>query len=135
MNSLDILTKSNCRQANDLEFVKTYSVDMSIADILHIAADKHLKHNNTWSVNKTEYTCLAILRAMTHGAKYVNLGVWVKHNPQMKRIMKGLCNMGFKIRRDVGTAFIQYENDAQKRQSARYMWLKLAALMAEEQGV
>ena len=78
---------------------------------------------------------MAILRAMTHGAKYVNLGVWVKHNPQMKRIMKGLRNMGFKIRRDVGTVFIQYENDAQRRQSARYMWLKLAALMAEEQGV
>lgn len=134
MNHIDIFTRNSYSIVNDIEFVKEYAIDMSIADILHNAADKYLKHDSICD-DKSRYTCLAILRAMTHDSKYADFNVWKKHNPQMKRIMKGLRNMGFETRHGDGTVFIQYENDAQKRQGARYMWLKLAALMAEEQGV
>lgn len=110
---------------------------IKISDILRVAADYHL-HNGVnsalkWNYGTREYesewthSCVAItcalLRATEDECLRKQLG---------KQIEAGLEEMGMPD--TFGDQFTHIKNPV-ARQSARYIWLKLAALMAEEQGL
>ena len=125
------------------EQMKNYRRDTTIAEILHDAADVYLAiHDSDRSVpghTKTTYSCIAIQYAIFKDIVGFDRQCYhyrdMIENVQYKEIMVGLNNMGFQVNGDsYGTVFVDYDDD-ENRQGARYMWLKLAALMAEEQGV
>lgn len=101
----------------------------TIAEILHRAADKHLemsiKHLEIF--DKVKFSCDAIHCASDSDETYF-------------RISEGLKNMGCPVNSVYAFEQLGYTNDSEVRfdteaQGARYIWLKFAALMAEEQGV
>jgi hypothetical protein len=110
---------------------------VTIADILHHAADKKLAHE--WSPQLewyfdnlgAKYSCTAIAEAIE------DLMGWeaLYYSDISDRISKGLNAMGLNTK--TLNAFKQWEkgDEDYDTQQARYGWLKLAALMAEEQGV
>ena len=122
-------------EVNDSSFIKNFKSVKKISEILHEAADVHLEHPRKRNSFTVEYSCIAILLAMTKNLN-ADYDDWVKHSKEFKRIKRGLMAMGLKVSRysGSGTVFSKI-NDCAKRQEARYDWLKLAALMAEEQGV
>ncbi len=91
-----------------------------ISEALHRAADVHLKPEpdspSTHKRPRAKYSCDAVMFSADSPA-------------QMDAIMTGLHQMG--LDPYVFNAF----KDVKDPQGARYMWLKFAALMAEEQGV
>jgi hypothetical protein len=90
----------------------------TIAEVLHYAADYCLvEPGNNYKLGKKFYSCNAVVKAA--------LALRVKYVP----ILDGLCRMG------VSTGSTRMFLDVKDPQGARYMWLKFAALMAEEQGV
>jgi hypothetical protein len=99
----------------------------TIADALHLAADKYLaadhqQHNRY----RSRYSCGAVFDACLE--LDVNFG----------GVLVGLKNMGCDTMSS--TLFHKYGdknyfNISEEVQGMRYMWLKWAALMAEEQGV
>jgi hypothetical protein len=111
----------------------------TIADVLHYAADKCLLADNRYTEGsgKEKFSCCAVHEAVWQ-LSFTNVGVSeydLKH-----RVITGLNAMGC----DTGSASLfkqygdmpdMYENINHKVQGMRYMWLKWAALMAEEQGV
>lgn len=107
----------------------------TIADVLHYAADKCLAYDERYTADgiKERYSCLAIEEAI----RELN-GTYDVH--QSKRIMSGLKKMGIDPRgRNLFVKYGDnpdvYEDINHEAQGMRYMWLKWAALMAEEQGV
>lgn len=99
----------------------------TIADILHITADRYLSKHGESNYPVCKYSCDAIdvvcaLLFCSSDTRFAIEG----------RIKEGLRNMG--LNTDSLIAFDSF-HDAEERQQARYGWLKLAALMAEEQGV
>jgi hypothetical protein len=107
---------------------------VTIADILHHAADKYLASSwEEWedTMDKDKFSCCAIESAVEDLMGWQALIYGDIHT----RILDGLRVMGL----DTASlaAFSQWEknDDNYDTQHARYGWLKLAALMAEEQGV
>jgi hypothetical protein len=111
----------------------------TIADILHIAADKYLVSNSRYEADhiKERFSCCAISNAIfdiTGNFYGFDSGIL------SDQIMKGLNNMGCKVGSHTlfekyGDQPDVYESVNPDVQGMRYMWLKWAALMAEEQGI
>lgn len=89
----------------------------TIAEVLHYAADNFLANSGIPSRGRHYFSCLAVKKA----ARVLR----VPSDP----IIIGLRNMG------VAPASTLEFYDVKDTQGARYMWLKFAALIAEEQGV
>ncbi len=88
-----------------------------ISEALHLAADKYLFDGVVFVSNQWSWSCLAVEEACDE----------LRINFTM--VYRGLENMGL-------TPFGDGQFSGVKdKQGARYMWLKFAALMAEEQGV
>ena len=107
---------------------------VTIADILHHAADNFLASTiDEWENNmcKDKFSCCAIEQAIE------DLMGWeaFMYGDMFERIMDGLKAMGLDIESTV--AFHPWEQGDldYNTQHARYGWLKLAAMVAEEQGV
>jgi len=112
----------------------------TIADVLHLAADKYLVAHKRYKegIHKEKYSCCAIDEAI-----YKLTGdLYSEEEEGLRlRIRAGLRNMGCDV--DGIRLFEEYGDDTADRyeainhnvQGMRYMWLKWAALMAEEQGV
>lgn len=126
-----------------VRFVRMKGMSMAskqptIAAILHCAADKCLVAHSRYSegCGKEKYSCCAIDEALYKmtGSAYSGDSNRLRH-----RVVDGLKAMGCKTRSS--TLFKNYGdvNDYNTVnhdvQGMRYMWLKWAALMAEEQGV
>jgi hypothetical protein len=110
----------------------------TVADVLHLAADKCLVAHVRYSEGrgKEKFSCCAIDEAIykIHGAYYGY------ESSQLRRcVREGLKNMGCNT--GSSTLFARYGDPQDydkinhEVQGMRYMWLKWAALMAEEQGV
>lgn len=110
----------------------------TIADVLHCAADKYLiaESRDIEGRQKGRFSCCAVDEAIIHltGALFSIDSAGLR-----RRVMNGLKAMGC----DTGssTLFVkhgdkpyEYGNINPDVQGMRYMWLKWAALMAEEQG-
>lgn len=121
------------------QYIKNFKSGKKISEILHDAADKHLSVFYAPYVNGTalaEYSCIAVLYSIIGDssgidAYHENWETWKKHNPEYKRALKGLYNMGLRTTHGVGTIFDNMP--IEERQQARYGWLKMAAMLAEEQ--
>lgn len=108
----------------------------TIADVLHCAADNHLiaESRENEGRYKERFSCCAVEEAIIclTGALYS-----IDSLALYRRVMSGLNAMGC----DAGSAglFKKYGDNPDyinpEVQGMRYMWLKWAALMAEEQGV
>lgn len=124
----------------------------TIADVLHLAADKYLAdtYDATVYTNKEHYSCCAIHNAIhqlapkefldENGFQRFYTGE-ADETPTGKRVFAGLKAMGL----DPGSTRLfknlEKKNPGGRRdptpesQGARYSWLKFAAMIAEEQGV
>lgn len=108
------------------------SKKITIAEILHLAADKYL--SVSWDepeepgMLRVYYSCHAIIAAASKvtGRRIAAL------SPMVKRINSGLRELG--LNPDSCRQFDEFHT-GEERQQARYNWLKFAALIAEEQGV
>lgn len=110
----------------------------TVADVLHFAADKCLVAHYRYHEgrNKEKFSCCAINEALLKMC-----GVYFSYEVfQLGRcISEGLKNMGCNT--GSNTLFRKYGDPTEyseinhEVQGMRYMWLKWAALMAEEQGV
>ena len=111
----------------------------TIADILHIAADKYLVSDSRYEASyiQERFSCCAISSAI-----FDITGTFYGVDSEVLRdqVMKGLTNMGCQV--GSHTLFVKhgdmpdvYESINPDVQGMRYMWLKWAALMAEEQGI
>jgi hypothetical protein len=107
----------------------------TIAKILHYAADKKLasKRSEYWlhsTVDKEKYSCCAMHEAVRDLCYNLD---WEQRDALIQRIETGLKNMG------CPTGSIDaFDDDCDvnsENQQSRYVWLKFAAKMAEEQGV
>ena len=102
----------------------------TIADVLHRAADYWLAvDGDDWRRRfcSKEFSCSAVK------ASADELGMSLE---EISNIFEGLFKMGCPT--DSWCAFLEfgYKDEVNAEvQGARYMWLKLAALIAEEQGV
>ena len=101
---------------------------MKISTLLHKAADKHLAHNKaSWDLGKkAKFSCHAVYDSC-----------YPPYTEIYEQILKGLKEMGCPIGSCTATGLWNMDEFAvtEESQGARYMWLKFAALMAEEQGV
>jgi len=111
----------------------------TIADVLHCAADKYLIAESRYNEGlRTErFSCGAVDEAIVYltGALYS-----IDSMALRRRVMAGLRAMGcstgsHKLFIKYGDKPLEYGNINHDVQGMRYMWLKWAALMAEEQGV
>lgn len=105
----------------------------TIADVLHYAADKCLAYDKRYTADgiKDKFSCVAVQEAIFCLTGDLAL---------RRRVKAGLTAMGC----DTGSAGLfkkygdnpdEYDYINPEVQGMRYMWLKWAALMAEEQGV
>ena len=101
---------------------------VKISEILHAAADCHLRYSLSGYPNyrvASEFSCISISLAVEKMIKCPT-----EQSTTLARIKSGLMAMGLA---DVTRrAFIGM--GPRLSQSSRYIWLKWAALMAEEQG-
>lgn len=98
---------------------------VKISEILHLAADLHLAANLQDRLCDQEvYSCCAITEAclQTFGVDWS----WSDYY-----IAQGLEELGLDT--NSTDAFDNYGDTFEERQQARYGWLKLCALLAEEQ--
>jgi hypothetical protein len=100
--------------------------EATVADALHLAADKYLAANHQQRDRcQSRYSCGAVGNAC------------VELNVNFGGVLVGLKNMGCDT--TSSTLFHKYGdnnfNISEEVQGMRYMWLKWAALMAQEQGV
>ena len=104
-----------------------------ISTILHRAADHHLKGTQD-NYKRSRYSCCAIIDAIDY---YYDYHDHYAASSMRIRIYEGLKEMGCDVRSS--HLFMQYGDNTpgvnETVQGMRYMWLKWAALMAEEQGV
>lgn len=124
--------------ASEYDYIRNFKSGKTISEILHDAADKFLAAHpyNYDSRTQTSWTCLAILRALLSDDKSIDAqwecyDKWKKYNTQYKQIIQGLYNMGLKTSDGMGTIF--KDEYPTQRQQVRYGWLKMAAMLAEEQ--
>lgn len=101
----------------------------TVADVLHLAADKYLAYDVRYNRHMSNrYSCCAVSEACD------------TLNVRAVDVLEGLRNLGC----DIGSTSL-FDTYGDKHpsffdlnpavQGMRYMWLKWAALMAEEQGV
>lgn len=110
----------------------------TIADVLHLAADKYLVAHYRYheGQNKEKFSCCAIDESLH---EMYGVDFWYELSQLSRCISEGLENMGCST--GSHTLFWKYGDPADysqishEVQGMRYMWLKWAALMAEEQGV
>lgn len=98
----------------------------TVADVLHYAADHILavtKYEYHYAMGKHKYSCCAVTDAC------------MQLNVSWTTVMEGLKEMGCPTTSTTAFNDKGYDNFSVKNQQTRYMWLKWAALMAEEQGV
>lgn len=99
---------------------------MKISEILHKAADEFLWDGVSCDKHLFQYSCDAVGGArIASGLSFFDY--------QTKDFLHSL---GLKPR--PGSAFIEFEEDdeaTEASQGARYLWLKFAALVAEEEGI
>jgi hypothetical protein len=98
----------------------------TVADALHYAADHVLaatKYEYRCVPNKHKYSCCAATDAC------------IDLNIRWSVVIKGLENMGCPTSSLNAFNDQGYDKFSEEAQGMRYMWLKWAALMAEEQGV
>jgi hypothetical protein len=110
----------------------------TVADVLHLAADKCLCARSRYGENgrREKFSCCTIDEALyqLYGAYYNG-----ETDSMRCRVFDGLSNMGCNT--GSSTLFAKYGDPKEydiinhEVQGMRYMWLKWAALMAEEQGV
>lgn len=104
-----------------------------ISDVLHYAADHCLLSEGTHKGHKNKFTCSAVMDAyFLHCEGTVKSFI-------LNDILEGLTNMGCNRRspylfKHYGDP-TYFDATIEEVQGMRYMWLKWAALMAEEQGV
>lgn len=107
-------------------------MNVTIADVLHRAADHWLAvdpEDLDARRHFEKFSCVAVMAAV----KEVE-GKW--HSILEGRILEGLEAMGCDTNAGNGFEKLGYPFKLTKEtQGARYMWLKFAALIAEEQGV
>lgn len=122
----------------NIEDIKNFKSGKKISEILHDAADTHLSVGYALhrSIPQAEYSCIAVLYALIGDSpditpRFEDWDQWKKYNPEYRRLMKVLYNLGLKTTHGVGTIFDDMPID--DRQQARYGWLKMAAMLAEEQ--
>jgi hypothetical protein len=109
----------------------------TIAEVLHLAADKYLakddeEYRTVNEPEKQKYSCCSIECAVEELYGY--------DTPILDDILDGLEEMGLI---GVSCSFKEFEianhtivrTTTPESQGARYAWLKFAALIAEEQGV
>lgn len=110
----------------------------TVADVLHYAADKCLVAHSQYSEgSKQKYSCCAIHEAVYQMTGKLYSG---ESNALRRRVIAGLkamgCNTGsMTLFKKYGDDHLDYSAVNHRVQGMRYMWLKWAALMAEEQGV
>jgi hypothetical protein len=110
----------------------------TIADVLHLAADKCLAAHARYGEGgrRKKFSCCSIEEALYHLYDAYYTG---EVAPMRRRVLDGLRNMGCNT--GSSTLFARYGDPKDydkinhEVQGMRYMWLKWAALMAEEQGV
>ena len=110
----------------------------TVANILHYAADKCLvAHSRYGEGSKEKFSCCAVDEAI-----YQMTGILYGYESDAlrRRVMYGLRAMGcdtdsMGLFRKYGDKPNEYSYVNHRVQGMRYMWLKWAALMAEEQGV
>ena len=108
----------------------------TVADVLHYAADKCLVAHSRYESANEKYSCCAVSDAV-----FQLTGECSKETSELSiRISEGLNNMGcntgsFRLFTKYGDNPEEFFEVNHKVQGMRYMWLKWAALMAEEQGV
>ena len=112
---------------------------LTIADVLHLAADKYLASHSRHEggVYKDRFSCCAVGSAIYEITSSYSCN---DRKILSDQVMKGLNAMGCKVGSSVlfvkhGDMPEVYEILNPSVQGMRYMWLKWAALMAEEQGV
>lgn len=100
---------------------------MQISQILHTAADKHLWDGKSalFRWGSYEASCDAVTVAVANKVRDP-----IKRDRLHETIKTGLVNLGLNHEE-------QFDDlpEGPKRQEARYAWLKMAAMMAEDQGV
>ena len=102
---------------------------VTIAEVLHYAADHTLPTTSNWHC-AGGYSCDAMREALHHFYPcHLDQNKWDARHDQ---IIEGLKALGCNTRTIF--EFNEFSN-LDERQGARYLWLKFAALMAEEQGV
>jgi hypothetical protein len=111
----------------------------TVADVLHLAADKCLVAHSRYSegVGKERFSCCAIEEAIFRITGNVYGG---ESGELRRRVHAGLRNMGcntgsMTLFKKYGDNINDFSAINHEVQGMRYMWLKWAALMAEEQGV
>lgn len=108
----------------------------TVADVLHYAADKCLAYDKRctdYSI-KQKFSCCAVNEAIYQLTGYLDA------DGLQSRVLDGLKAMGCDTGSDTlfkvyGDQPHEYSSVDETVQGMRYMWLKWAALMAEEQGV
>lgn len=124
----------------------TKQTGYKVSDIIHRAADHYLCHNGEFNVHAKDkhwvnFSCCAIDIAIGRIYKENNLSYWYSERDLVEQAIKtGLRKMGCPV--DSSDAFRQFQikrvdgcgyDSTPESQSARYIWLKLAATIAEEQ--
>lgn len=103
---------------------------ITIAQILHLAADKYLYSGSGQVLNF--YSCCAIQSALS--GFLIRGKLTISESKELeRRIFKGLKNMG--LNPSATNQFGEFATFSRESQGARYAWLKFAAMIAEEQGV
>jgi|688.fasta_scaffold479295_1 hypothetical protein len=111
----------------------------TIADVLHLAADKYLVAHSRYEADHIieRFSCCAIYSAI----REINGNLYGEESTILRdQIVKGLRNMGCDVEshslfEKYGDKPDVYGSIIHDVQGMRYMWLKWAALMAEEQGI
>ena len=104
-----------------------------ISHLLHYAADHCLNNKGSTGIHKNKFSCGAVCDAY-----YIHNGA-VDKDFLLTDVLNGLNNMG--CDRSSPSLFrkhgdpVYFNETVESVQGMRYMWLKWAALMAEEQGV
>lgn len=116
---------------------------IKISSVLHLAADHYLSHNELVEPGpNNHFSCNAIKDALRESLGFKQYVPPTSNQHELFSshfliIEAGLRNLGLKSPGG-GRAFEELERNythTVESQSARYIWLKWAALMAEEQGV
>lgn len=109
----------------------------TIAEILHLAADKFLasKESELWNHGgyKEKFSCCAVTEAVYDLYSNYKIESEYDRDDLIKHIHYGLAEMGCPV--SSLDAFNDRGDFIAGNQQARYAWLKFAAMIAEEQGV
>jgi hypothetical protein len=109
----------------------------TIAEILHLAADKKLasKESQCWhrGGSKEKFSCCAVSEVIFDLYNCGKIATIDEREELINRTNEGLRAMGCPT--DSIDAFDDRGEFIAENQQARYAWLKFAAIIAEEQGV